>query len=34
VAKGLAQICDKPCYYGSYAVLVIMVKTNGEQLKK
>jgi hypothetical protein len=29
VAKGLARVCDKPCYSGSYAVLILVVKING-----
>jgi hypothetical protein len=33
VAKGLAQVCDKPCYSGSSVVSILVVKRNGEQFK-
>jgi hypothetical protein len=33
VAKGLAQVCDKPCYSGSSMVSILVVKRNGEQFK-
>jgi hypothetical protein len=33
VVKGLARVCDKLCYNGSYAVLIPEVKRNGDKLK-
>jgi hypothetical protein len=33
VAKGLARVYDKPCYNGSFVVLMLVVKRNDEQLK-
>jgi hypothetical protein len=33
VANGLARVSDKPCYSGSFVVLILVVKRNGEQFK-
>jgi hypothetical protein len=33
VVRGLAQVCDKPCYSGSSTVSILAVKINGEQFK-
>jgi hypothetical protein len=33
VAKGLAQVYDKPCYSGRSVVLILQVKINGEQFE-
>jgi hypothetical protein len=33
VVRGLARDCDKPCYSGRSAVLILQVKRNGEQFK-
>jgi hypothetical protein len=33
VVKGLAQVCDKPCYNGRSVVLIFQVKINGEQFE-
>jgi protein associated with RNAse G/E len=33
VAKGLAWVCDKPCYSESSVVLILMVKRNGNSSK-
>jgi hypothetical protein len=33
VAKGLAHDCDKPCYSGRSAVLILQVKRNGEKFE-
>jgi hypothetical protein len=30
VVRGLAQVCDKPCYSGRSVVLILAVKRNGE----
>jgi hypothetical protein len=32
-SKGLAWVCDKPCYSGRSMVLILQVKRNGEQFK-
>jgi hypothetical protein len=33
VVKGLARDCDKPCYSGRSAVLILQVKRNDEQFE-
>jgi hypothetical protein len=33
VVRGLAQVCDKPCYNGSSMVSILVVKRNGKQFK-
>jgi hypothetical protein len=33
VAKGLSWVFDKPCYSGSFVVLILVVKRNGEKFK-
>jgi hypothetical protein len=33
VAKGLAWVCDKPCYSGRFVVSILAVKRNGEKFK-
>jgi hypothetical protein len=31
VVGGLSWVCDKPCYSGRYAILILQVKRNGKQ---
>jgi hypothetical protein len=33
VNKGLAQVCDKPCFSAIYVVYILVVKINGEKFK-
>jgi hypothetical protein len=33
MVRGLARDCDKPCYSGKSAVLILQLKRNGKQFK-